>query len=55
MSEIVLSQRVLQDARFQALMRLWIAEGLPREWLVAQSRQLSRTMAREAAQSSRRP
>ena len=52
MSEISLSQRVLQDPRFRTLVRLWVTEGLPREWLVAQSRQLARAMAEEAGQSS---
>lgn len=53
MSEIALSQRVVQDPRFQVLVRRWVTEGLPREWLVAQSRQLAREMARESRQSLR--
>lgn len=59
MSEIALSQRVLKDPRFRALVRSWVTEGLPRQWLVAQSRQLADVLAREqaaeqAAQSAKR-
>lgn len=52
-SEIGLSQRVVRDPRFRRLVQAWVAEGLPREWLVAQCRQLAMVMAQEAASSSR--
>jgi hypothetical protein len=46
-----MSRRLLQDPRFREVVQMWVTDLLPREWLIAQCRQLATTMADETARA----
>lgn len=52
-TEVAVSRKVLGDERFQDILHRWVADGLPRQWLIDECRRLASLMLAEASDVSR--